>query len=106
MSSLDASVRADLIELLIEMRRRPGAPAMLFITHDLAAAAALADRVLFLDGGRIVTMILPYQAAVKFAELERYGMIILVVLIVSGFLTYFMHPFVWTARRLITWVLI
>ncbi len=59
-----------------------------------------------LDGGRIVTMILPYQAAVKFAELERYGMIILVVLIVSGFLTYFMHPFVWTARRLITWVLI
>lgn len=54
MSSLDASVRANLIELLIEMRRRPGAPAMLFITHDLAAAAALADRVLFLDGGRIV----------------------------------------------------
>ena len=54
MSSLDASVRADLIELLVEMRRRPGAPAMLFITHDLAAAAALADRVLFLDGGRIV----------------------------------------------------
>lgn len=43
-------------------------------------------------------MLLPYEAAVKFSEIERYGMVILVVLIVSGFLTYFMHPFVWTAR--------
>ena len=59
-----------------------------------------------LDGGRIVTMLLPYEAAVKFSEIERYGMVILVVLIVSGFLTYFMHPFVWTARRLLTWVLL
>lgn len=58
-----------------------------------------------LDGGRIVTMLLPYEAAVKFAEIERYGMVILVVLIISGFLTYFMHPFVWTARRLLTWAL-
>lgn len=59
-----------------------------------------------LDGGRIVTMLLPYEAAVKFSELERYGMVILVVLILSGFLTYFMHPFVWTARRLLTWALL
>ena len=59
-----------------------------------------------LDGGRIVTMLLPYEAAVKFAEIERYGMVILVVLILSGFLTYFMHPFVWTARRLLTWALL
>ena len=59
-----------------------------------------------LDGGRIVTMLLPYEAAVKFAEIERYGMVILVVLIISGFLTYFMHPFVWTARRLLTWALL
>lgn len=58
-----------------------------------------------LDGGRIVTMLLPYEAAVKFSEIERYGMIILVVLILSGFLTYFMHPFVWTARELLRWVL-
>ena len=59
-----------------------------------------------LDGGRIVTMLLPYEAAVKFSELERYGMVILVVLILSGFLTYFMHLFVWTARRLLTWALL
>lgn len=59
-----------------------------------------------LDGGRIVTMLLPYEAAVKFAAIERYGMVILVVLIISGFLTYFMHPFVWTARRLLTWALL
>ena len=59
-----------------------------------------------LDGGRIVTMLLPYEAAVKFSEIERYGMVILVVLILSGFLTYFMHPFVWTARRLLTWALL
>ena len=54
MSALDVSVRADLIALLNAERRRPGAPALLFISHDLAAAAALADRILFLDDGRIV----------------------------------------------------
>lgn len=58
-----------------------------------------------LDGGRLVTMLLPFNAAVKFAEIERYGMLILVVLIVSGFLTYFMSPFVWVARHLLTWAL-
>lgn len=58
-----------------------------------------------LDGGRIVTMLLPYGAAVRFAELERYGMIILVVLILSGFLSYFMHPFVAIAQMMLGWVL-
>ena len=58
-----------------------------------------------LDGGRIVTMLLPYGAAVRFAELERYGMIILVVLILSGLLSYFMHPFVAIAQMMLGWVL-
>ena len=54
-----------------------------------------------LDGGRILTMILPYQAAQAFARLEQYGMIVLVVLLISGFFHYWMHPFVWMARSMI-----
>lgn len=54
MSSLDASVRAELITLLQRLRRRPHPPAFLFITHDIASAAVLSDRMLFLDDGRIV----------------------------------------------------
>ena len=58
-----------------------------------------------LDGGRIVTMLLPYNAAVRFAEIERYGMIVLVVLLLSGLMTLFMKPFLSAARVLLSWAL-
>lgn len=58
-----------------------------------------------LDGGRILTMVLPYSAARRFAELENHGMIILVVLLLSGLLTYWMSPFVAVARAMIDWAL-
>ena len=58
-----------------------------------------------LDGGRSVTMLLPYNAAVRFAQLERYGMLILVVLILSGLMTMFMKPFVAMAQTMLSWVL-
>lgn len=52
-SSLDASVQADIVALLkrIQAERRLS---MLFITHDLALAAAIAHRVLVLKNGRVV----------------------------------------------------
>lgn len=59
-----------------------------------------------LDGGRLLEMVLPYQAARQFAEIERYGMIILVVLLVSGLLSYWMSPFVSIARSMIHWALV
>lgn len=57
-----------------------------------------------LDGGRIVTMLLPYNAAQQFARLEQYGMIILVVLIMSGLLNYWMRPFVYVGKNLLSFV--
>jgi peptide/nickel transport system ATP-binding protein len=52
-SMLDASLRAELLALLVAVTRDRGR-AMLYITHDLGAARAIADRVLVLDHGRIV----------------------------------------------------
>ena len=57
-----------------------------------------------LDGGRIVTMLLPYNAAQQFARLEQYGMIILVVLIMSGLLNYWMRAFVYVGKNLLSFV--
>ena len=52
-SMLDVSIRMDILNLLDRLRRERGL-AILLITHDLASARYLADRVLVLYRGRIV----------------------------------------------------
>jgi peptide/nickel transport system ATP-binding protein len=52
-SMLDASTRLGVLDLLRRMTRERGI-AILFITHDLATARLIADRVVVLAGGRIV----------------------------------------------------
>jgi peptide/nickel transport system ATP-binding protein len=52
-SMLDASLRADLLALLRRVAAERGL-GVLLITHDLASAAAVADRVIVLHRGRIV----------------------------------------------------
>jgi peptide/nickel transport system ATP-binding protein len=52
-SSLDVTLAAATLNLLGELRRRLGM-AMLFVTHDLAAARLVADRIAVLDGGELV----------------------------------------------------
>lgn len=52
-SMLDVSIRMDILTLLTELKNERGL-AMLLITHDLASARYLADRVLVLFRGRIV----------------------------------------------------
>ena len=47
-----------------------------------------------LDGGRIAVSLLPNQMAYKFAQLERYGFIILLVLMFTGILSKIMMPFI------------
>jgi len=51
-SSLDASLAANALNLLGSLRRKMGA-ALLFVTHDLAAARLIADRVGILDNGNV-----------------------------------------------------
>ncbi len=52
-SALDASVQAEILGLLWRLQRDFGM-AVLFITHDLAAARRLGHEALVLDGGRVV----------------------------------------------------
>jgi ABC-type dipeptide/oligopeptide/nickel transport system ATPase component len=53
LSALDAQHRAGILALLATLKRERGL-ALLFITHDLNAAAALADRIAVMYAGRIV----------------------------------------------------
>lgn len=45
-----------------------------------------------LDGSKLLMGILPYNMAVRFAEVERYGMLILMVLIFTGLFNYVIMP--------------
>ena len=54
-SMLDVSIRAEILSLLATLRAEHGI-AVLFITHDLSSAAALADRVAVMYLGRIVEL--------------------------------------------------
>lgn len=54
-TALDTTVQAQILTLLTELAREQGT-AILFITHDLAVAAELSDRVMVLFGGRVVEL--------------------------------------------------
>jgi Zn-dependent protease len=47
-----------------------------------------------LDGGRVVAGILPPNIAIPFMQLERFGMIIILLLLVSGILGKILWPVV------------
>jgi peptide/nickel transport system ATP-binding protein len=52
-SALDAHHRRAILQLLADLKRERGL-ALLFITHDLAGAALLADRIAVMEDGRVV----------------------------------------------------
>ena len=54
-----------------------------------------------LDGGRIVTGLLPPSLAQGYARIEPYGLIILVVLLVTGVLGQLLFPIIITLRNLL-----
>lgn len=54
-----------------------------------------------LDGGRIAVSLLPNPYAYRFARIEPYGMLILVVLLLTGILGAVLWPFVVVTTRLL-----
>lgn len=57
-----------------------------------------------LDGGRIAVSLLPHPLAWKFARIEPYGFIILLVLMFTGFLGKIMGPPIEAVINLISWL--
>lgn len=45
-----------------------------------------------LDGGRIVFSLLPHRLAWQYAKIEPYGMVILLVLLITGVLSTLLSP--------------
>lgn len=54
-----------------------------------------------LDGGRIAVSLLPNDLARSFAQLERYGFVILIVLLFTGILSKILDPFIGGAYSII-----
>jgi Zn-dependent protease len=57
-----------------------------------------------LDGGRIAVSLLPMPYAYKFSRIEPYGMIILVLLLMTGVLGTLLGPFVNVTRNLLLFI--
>jgi len=57
-----------------------------------------------LDGGRIAVSLLPNHMAFKYAQIERYGFIILIVLLATGILGRIMEPFIDAVIQIIQFV--
>ena len=50
--------------------------------------------ILPLDGGRIAVSLLPHSLAVPFARTERFGLYIVLALLLTGIISVVMHPLV------------
>lgn len=58
-----------------------------------------------LDGGRIVCSILPNGLAYQYSRIEPYGILILILLMVTGMLWFFLTPFLLFGQTIIKWFL-
>ncbi len=54
-----------------------------------------------LDGGRIMVGLLPMRLSYQFARLEPYGLIIVILLLASGTLGFFLAPFLQFGRAVV-----
>lgn len=54
-----------------------------------------------LDGGRIMVGLLPHRLSYMFARLEPYGLIIVILLLASGTLGFFLAPFLQLGRSIV-----
>ena len=59
-----------------------------------------------MDGSRLVSMALPYEAARKYNELERFGMIIIVAFLATGLFGKIIMPLVYASYSGLLWVFV
>ena len=57
-----------------------------------------------LDGGRIAVSLLPTHLAYKYAQIERYGFLILIVLLMTHMLDLIIFPLIQISQSLILWI--
>ena len=57
-----------------------------------------------LDGGRIAVSLLPNHLAYKYAQIERYGFLILIVLLMTHMLDLIIFPLIQISQNLILWI--
>lgn len=58
-----------------------------------------------LDGGRIVCSILPNRLAYQYSRVEPYGILILIILMMTGMLWFMLEPFLLFGHAIIEWFL-
>jgi Zn-dependent protease len=72
--------------------------------HKVAQAGVVTNLLIFafnlfplppLDGGRVVTSMLPHRLAFKFAKIEPYGFFILLALLYFNVLAFWVQPVMW-----------
>jgi Zn-dependent protease len=72
--------------------------------HKVAQAGIVTNLLIFafnlfplppLDGGRVVTSMLPHRLAFKFAKIEPYGFFILLALLYFNVLAFWVQPVMW-----------
>jgi len=57
-----------------------------------------------LDGGRIAVSLLPSHLAYKYAQVERYGFLILIILLMTHILDLIIFPLIQISQSLILWI--
>ncbi len=58
-----------------------------------------------LDGGRIVVSLLPNRLAYQFSRIEPYGILILILLMMTGMLWFLLEPFLLFGQVVVEWFL-
>ncbi len=59
-----------------------------------------------LDGGRIAVSLLPNHLANKYAQVERYGFLILIILLITHILDLIIFPLIQISQNLILWIFV